>query len=178
MAWAATEGATNAGSVTFEDLGRGQTSVNLLLEYEPERLVEKAGDPMHFIEHQVQPVLDRFKEYIESGEYATGACRGAVTSDGHVGTPGVSAAAAPAATTARPASQARPSRLISTSPRPPPPLRRRQPSLVPKATPRSTRRRRSKTADARGARVLTDEEIEAGASDVPLDASKAKPKRR
>jgi hypothetical protein len=29
----------------------------------------------------------------------------------------------------------------------------------------------SRTVDARGARMLTDEEIEAGASDVPLDAS-------
>src|ERR671913_1598383 len=40
VAWAATEGATNAGSVTFEDLG-GRTRVSLFLEYEPEGLVEK-----------------------------------------------------------------------------------------------------------------------------------------
>ena len=31
--------------------------------------------------------------------------------------------------------------------------------------------RKSKTVDSRGTRMLTDEEIEAGASDVPLDAS-------
>ena len=37
VAWAATEGATNAGAVTFEDLG-GRTRVNLFLEYEPEGL--------------------------------------------------------------------------------------------------------------------------------------------
>ena len=41
---AATEGATNAGAVTFEDVGGGQTRVNLILEYEPEGLIEKVGD--------------------------------------------------------------------------------------------------------------------------------------
>jgi hypothetical protein len=94
VAWAATEGATNAGSVTFEDLGGGQTSVSLFLEYEPEGLVEEAGDAMHLIERQAQGDLDRFKEFIESEEYATGACEGSVTRDRHVGTPGVEAAAA------------------------------------------------------------------------------------
>src|SRR5688572_31147307 len=44
VAWAATEGATNAGAVTFEDAGAGRTSVHLVLEYEPEGLVEKIGD--------------------------------------------------------------------------------------------------------------------------------------
>ena len=38
--------------------------------------------------------------------------------------------------------------------------------------------RKSKTVDARGARMLTDEEIEAGASDVPLDASTTDRERR
>ena len=93
VAWAATEGATNAGSVTFEDLGGDQTSVSLFLEYEPEGIVEKAGDAVHLIERQAQADLDRFKEFIESEQYATGAWRGSVESDGHVGTPGVEAAA-------------------------------------------------------------------------------------
>jgi uncharacterized membrane protein len=43
IAWAATEGATNAGAVTFEDVGGGQTRVNLTLEYEPEGLLETSG---------------------------------------------------------------------------------------------------------------------------------------
>ena len=38
--------------------------------------------------------------------------------------------------------------------------------------------RKSKTVDARRARMLTDEEIEAGASDVPLDASTTDRERR
>ena len=93
VAWAATEGATNAGSVTFEDLGGDQTSVSLFLEYEPEGIVEKAGDAVHLIERQAQADLDRFKEFIESEQYATGAWRGSVESGSHVGTPGVEAAA-------------------------------------------------------------------------------------
>src|SRR4051812_25492836 len=52
VAWAATEGATNAGAVMFEDLGGGQTSVQLVLEYEPEGLVEKVGDKLHIVERQ------------------------------------------------------------------------------------------------------------------------------
>ena len=132
VAWAATEGATNAGSVTFEDLGGGQTSVSLLLEYEPEGLVEKAGDAMHLIERQAQADLDRFKEFIESEEYATGAWRGAVEQRRWHGVRrGSRLRPPPAATTARPACQARPSRLVSAWPRPPPPLRWRQPRVVP-----------------------------------------------
>ncbi len=88
VAWAATEGATNAGSVTFEDLG-GKTQVNLFLEYEPEGLVEKVGDKLNVVENQAEGDLDRFKAFIESEGWATGAWRGAVPADGHVGTPGV-----------------------------------------------------------------------------------------
>src|SRR5215218_10766476 len=54
IAWAATEGATNAGAVTFEDVGGGQTRVTLALEYEPEGLVEKAGDALNIVERQAK----------------------------------------------------------------------------------------------------------------------------
>ena len=89
VAWAATEGATNAGSVEFEDLGGGQTSVRLFLEYEPEGLVEKVGDKLNVVENQAASDLKRFKAFIESEGYATGAWRGQVDSGGHVETPGL-----------------------------------------------------------------------------------------
>lgn len=89
VAWAATEGATNAGSVEFEDLGGGQTSVRLFLEYEPEGLVEKVGDKLNVVENQAASDLKRFKAFIESEGYATGAWRGQVDPGGHVGTPGL-----------------------------------------------------------------------------------------
>jgi ribosome-associated toxin RatA of RatAB toxin-antitoxin module len=94
IAWAATEGATNAGEVTFEDLGGDQTSVTLVLEYEPEGLVEKVGDTLNVVENQAERDVERFKEFIESEGYATGAWRGSVEGGGATGTPGVGDAAA------------------------------------------------------------------------------------
>ena len=92
VAWAATEGATNAGSVTFDDLG-DRTRVHLYLEYEPEGLVEKVGDKLNVVENQAEGDLERFKAFIEAEGYATGAWRGSVETSGHVGTPGVEHAA-------------------------------------------------------------------------------------
>jgi ribosome-associated toxin RatA of RatAB toxin-antitoxin module len=92
VAWAATEGATNAGAVTFEDVGGGQTSVHLSLEYEPEGLLEKAGDKLNIVENQAEADLDKFKAFIEAEGYATGAWRGSVNEGAAVGTPGVAEA--------------------------------------------------------------------------------------
>ncbi len=94
VAWAATEGATNAGAVTFEDAGPGRTSVHLVLEYEPEGLVEKIGDKLHVVENQAEKDLERFKKFIESEGYASGAWRGTVNEGAPLGTPGVEHAAA------------------------------------------------------------------------------------
>ena len=94
VAWAATEGATNAGSVSFEDLGGGQTSVQLSLEYEPEGIVEKVGDKLKIVDKQAESDLNRFKAFIEDEGYASGAWRGTVSEGASAGTPGVDAAAA------------------------------------------------------------------------------------
>jgi hypothetical protein len=97
VSWAATEGATNAGEVTFEDVGGGQTSLHLSLEYEPEGLVEKVGDKLNIVENQAEGDLDRFKAFIESEGYASGAWRGSINEGtrvpGTVGSPGVEDAA-------------------------------------------------------------------------------------
>src|SRR3712207_1443076 len=66
VSWAATEGATNAGAVSFLSLGPGQTTVTLELEYEPEGLVEKAGDALGIVGKQAQSDLEKFKSFIES----------------------------------------------------------------------------------------------------------------
>ena len=92
VAWAATEGATNAGEVVFEDLGGGQTSVQLTLEYEPEGLVEKIGDKLNVVENQTKGDLESFKALIEAEGYASGAWRGTV--QGQATTPDVEDAAA------------------------------------------------------------------------------------
>jgi carbon monoxide dehydrogenase subunit G len=94
VAWAATEGATNAGAVEFEDVGGGQTSLRLTLEYDPEGIIEKVGDKLHVVDRQAEADLKRFKEFIEDAGYASGAWRGSVNEGAHVGTPGVEDAAA------------------------------------------------------------------------------------
>jgi hemerythrin superfamily protein len=93
VAWAATDGATNAGSVYFNDLGAGQTAVRLVLEFEPEGLVEKAGDALGLVERQAEADLERFKSFIENEGVATGAWRGSVNPGAAV-TPNVEDASA------------------------------------------------------------------------------------
>jgi len=94
VAWAATEGATNAGAVEFEDVGGGQTSLQLTLEYDPEGIIEKVGDKLNVVDRQAEADLARFKEFIEDEGYASGAWRGAVNEGAAVGTPGVEDAGA------------------------------------------------------------------------------------
>ncbi len=90
VAWAATDGATNAGAVFFTPLGADRTSVRLHLEYEPEGVVEKVGDRLNIVEKQAQSDLEKFKSYIEGKGVESGGWRGEVA--GNVGTPDIEAA--------------------------------------------------------------------------------------
>src|ERR671910_2800534 len=90
VAWAATEGATNAGAVYFEPAGPDRTMVRLHLEYEPEGLVETVGDKLNIVEKQAESDLEKFKSFIESKGVESGAWRGSV--EGNVGTPDIEAA--------------------------------------------------------------------------------------
>ena len=93
VAWAATEGATNAGSVQFEPLGPGRTRVRLYLEYQPEGLVERVGDTLNLVEKRAEADLERFKAFIEARGSESGAWRGSVNEGAGVGRPGVESAA-------------------------------------------------------------------------------------
>jgi hypothetical protein len=93
VAWAATSGATNAGAVHFQPLGTDRTEVRLSLEYEPEGLVEKAGDKLHLVEKRAEADLEKFKSYIEGRGAETGAWRGTIDEGRTLGTPGVEHAA-------------------------------------------------------------------------------------
>jgi uncharacterized protein YndB with AHSA1/START domain len=92
VAWAATEGATNAGAVYFSSAAPGQTTVRLELEYEPEGLIENVADKVGVVGRRAEADLEKFKSFIEDEGYATGAWRGTIPGAG--GTPGVEAAAA------------------------------------------------------------------------------------
>jgi uncharacterized membrane protein len=78
IAWTTIDGPHQAGVVTFHRLGDNQTKVMLQMEYEPEGLVEKAGDALGVVKGRVKADLERFKSFIESRGQETGAWRGEV----------------------------------------------------------------------------------------------------
>jgi len=78
IAWKATEGAENAGVVTFHRIDEDTTKVMLQLEFEPEGVVEQAGDALGFVKRRATGDLGRFKEFIEARGTETGAWRGEV----------------------------------------------------------------------------------------------------
>ncbi|MDT0276466.1 SRPBCC family protein [Blastococcus goldschmidtiae] len=89
ISWAATGGATNAGAVRFEPAGPSSTIVHLSLEYEPEGLVEHAGDKLGIVSRQAKSDLQKFKILIEDAGHASGAWRGSKEHSLGFGTPGV-----------------------------------------------------------------------------------------
>jgi uncharacterized membrane protein len=81
VAWKSTSGTTHAGVVTFHRLGDSQTRVMLQLDTEPEGLVEKTGEAVGLVGHQVKADLERFKAFIEQRSNTTGGWRGMVDQD-------------------------------------------------------------------------------------------------
>jgi uncharacterized membrane protein len=77
ISWRSTSGAPNRGSVTFQPSDTG-TRVTLMLEYETQDALEKAGDALGVLDRQVQGSLERFKKFLESRRSETGAWRGTI----------------------------------------------------------------------------------------------------
>ena len=78
VAWCSVDGSSHAGVVTFHRLGTAQTRVMLQMDFEPEGLVETAGDKLGVVGRRLKGDLERFKEFIESRGTETGAWRGDV----------------------------------------------------------------------------------------------------
>ena len=78
IAWTTIDGPHQAGVVTFHRLGDDQTKVMLQMEYDPEGILEKAGDALGVVKSRVKGDLERFKAFIESRGQETGAWRGEV----------------------------------------------------------------------------------------------------
>ena len=76
IAWRSISGAENSGIVTFHPVQDGKTQVHLRIEYQPEGLVEMAGDLLGVVSRRVEGDLERFKKFIESRGDETGAWRG------------------------------------------------------------------------------------------------------
>ena len=78
IAWKSTDGAKNAGVVTFHRLSDQKSKIMLQMDYEPEGAVENIGDALGAVSLRVAGDLQRFKEFIETRGQETGAWRGQV----------------------------------------------------------------------------------------------------
>lgn len=83
IAWTSTEGATNAGAVTFHPLDETRCRITLQLDVEPDGPIEAVGDALGLVSRQAKADLENFKEYIEARGEESGAWRGEVVG-GHV----------------------------------------------------------------------------------------------
>jgi uncharacterized membrane protein len=88
VAWTSTSGARNAGVVTFHQLAPQRTRVTLQMEWEPEGVIQAAGEKLGLDDRRVQGDLERFKSFIEERGAPTGAWRGTIERGGASGTGG------------------------------------------------------------------------------------------
>jgi uncharacterized protein YndB with AHSA1/START domain len=78
IAWVSIDGTRNAGEVSFEPLELERTLITLTIEYQPEGLLEMAGDVLGIPAGQVEGDLNHFREFIEQTEKETGSWRGRI----------------------------------------------------------------------------------------------------
>jgi uncharacterized membrane protein len=81
VAWKSVSGTKNDGVVTFHRIADGRTRVMLQLDFDPEGLVEKAGDALGIVRARTHDDLERFRDFIEDRGSETGAWRGEVEQD-------------------------------------------------------------------------------------------------
>jgi uncharacterized membrane protein len=78
IAWRATDGKKNTGSVQFQPLADDRTKMRVRMSWEAEGPLEAAGDKVGLDDRGVKADLKRFKELIEGRGAETGAWRGEV----------------------------------------------------------------------------------------------------
>jgi uncharacterized membrane protein len=79
ISWRSTSGATNAGTVRFDSLAPDRTRVHLLMAFQPQGAVEKAGEMIGAMNSQIERSLESFKSFIEQSGLETGEWRGRVS---------------------------------------------------------------------------------------------------
>jgi hypothetical protein len=77
----ATDGAENGGAVTFRVLSPGRTEVRLVIDADPDGVIEEVGDRLGFLDRRVGGDLERFREFIEARRSPTGAWQGEIHGD-------------------------------------------------------------------------------------------------
>ncbi|MGJ0535117.1 MAG: SRPBCC family protein [Methylocystis sp.] len=78
IAWRSVEGTPTAGVVSFHKLDDGATRVMVQMDYDPESILENAGDTVGLLSQRVEGDLERFKDFLESRGEETGAWRGTI----------------------------------------------------------------------------------------------------
>jgi Polyketide cyclase / dehydrase and lipid transport/Protein of unknown function (DUF2934) len=78
IAWQSIDGTPNSGEVNFESLNPQTTRITLTIQYEPEGILEKAGDVLGIPSGRVESDLKRFRDFIEEKGGETNGWRGTI----------------------------------------------------------------------------------------------------
>jgi uncharacterized protein YndB with AHSA1/START domain len=89
IVWESIDGTQNRGMIAFEALDPERTRLTLTMEYEPEGLIERAGDALGIPSGQVEGDLKRFRDFIEKRKTETGSWRGEIANGETVNSAGV-----------------------------------------------------------------------------------------
>jgi uncharacterized membrane protein len=81
IAWRGLDGAENDGAVLFTEAGEGTTEIRLVVDAEPEGVVEEAGDRLGFLDRRITGDLERFKAFIEERYRPSGSWDGEIHGD-------------------------------------------------------------------------------------------------
>jgi uncharacterized membrane protein len=68
----------NRGRIVFESIDGDTTMVTMMLDYDPEGIVEEIGDALGLVKRRVRGDMERFKEFIEARGQETGGWRGQI----------------------------------------------------------------------------------------------------
>jgi uncharacterized membrane protein len=77
IAWRSQAEPSQAGRVAFHPEGTS-TRIDLWMDFDPQGLVESAGDKLGFVQRRVEGDLERFKHFIEDQGSSSGQWRGEV----------------------------------------------------------------------------------------------------
>lgn len=81
IAWRGLDGARNDGAVLFSPTEDGETEIRLVVDADPDDIVEQIGDRLGILDRRVQGDLERFKAFIEERGGPTGSWDGEIHGD-------------------------------------------------------------------------------------------------
>ena len=76
--WVGFGEADNRGRIVFEAIDADTSKVTMMLDYDPEGVVEEIGDALGLVKRRVQGDMERFKEFIEARGRESGGWRGQI----------------------------------------------------------------------------------------------------